>query len=148
MHWRHHETTRTNWFLVCSEEEKPGIFSFGSLNSLKADFNQSPEFRKISKSCCEYKGCDSSTLENHILSAEVHTKKEPDDKNAESNESKCEAMDTLETLTNENVGTSDGSNVAADNFSLPNELHGPESLPNYCESSHSTTTKCESKEKA
>ncbi|GBL81606.1 hypothetical protein AVEN_93403-1 [Araneus ventricosus] len=57
--------------------------------------------------CCEYKSCDSSTLENHIFNAEMRIKKDSEDKNAESNESLCEAMDTSETLINENGVTND-----------------------------------------
>ncbi|GBM21278.1 hypothetical protein AVEN_149865-1 [Araneus ventricosus] len=57
------------------------------------------------------------------------------DKNAESN------VDTSEILINENGATNDEPNIAVDNFSLSDELHGPESLPNYGESTHSTPTK-------
>ncbi|GBO03930.1 hypothetical protein AVEN_241651-1 [Araneus ventricosus] len=49
---------------------------------------------------------------------------------------KYEAMDTSEIISNENGETKDEPNVAVDNFSLSHELHGPESLPNYGESSH------------
>ncbi|GBM67522.1 hypothetical protein AVEN_73661-1 [Araneus ventricosus] len=44
--------------------------------------------------CCEDKSCDSSTVEDHIFNAEMCIKKESQDRNAENNESKCEAMDT------------------------------------------------------
>ncbi|GBN85098.1 hypothetical protein AVEN_258296-1 [Araneus ventricosus] len=80
--------------------------------------------------------------------ARIRIKKDPEDKNIENSDSKYEAMDTSKTLINENGTTNDEQNVADENFSLPNELHGPESLPNYGESSHSTPTKCESKKKA
>ncbi|GBM00607.1 hypothetical protein AVEN_77403-1 [Araneus ventricosus] len=77
----------------------------------------------------------------------MRRKKDSEDKNAESNENKCEAMDTSETLINENGVTNDKPNVAVDNFRLSDELHWPESLPNYGESSQSTPSKCESKKK-
>ncbi|GBL76612.1 hypothetical protein AVEN_53331-1 [Araneus ventricosus] len=63
-------------------------------------------------------------------------------------ERKYEAMDTSETIANENGATNDEPKVAVDNFNLSDELNGPESLPNYGKSSHSTPTKCESKKKA
>ncbi|GBN23076.1 hypothetical protein AVEN_43469-1, partial [Araneus ventricosus] len=49
-------------------------------------------------------------------------------------------MDTSETISNEKGATKYEPNVAVDNFNLSDELHGPESLPNYGESSHSTLT--------
>ncbi|GBM09985.1 hypothetical protein AVEN_210907-1 [Araneus ventricosus] len=63
-------------------------------------------------------------------------------------ERKYEAVDTSETITNENGATKDVPNVAVDNSRLSDKLHEPESLPNYGESSHSTPTNCKSKEKA
>ncbi|GBN45086.1 hypothetical protein AVEN_89502-1 [Araneus ventricosus] len=63
-------------------------------------------------------------------------------------ERKYEAVDTSETITNENGATKDEPNVAVDNSRLSDELLGSESLPKYGESSHSTPTKCKSKEKA
>ncbi|GBM14582.1 hypothetical protein AVEN_34990-1 [Araneus ventricosus] len=74
------------------------------------------------------------------VDSEMRTKMNAYDKNTESNEIICEAMYTSESGTNENVGSSDRSSVAAENFNLSNEIHGPESLPNYGESSHSTIT--------
>ncbi|GBM38619.1 hypothetical protein AVEN_71508-1 [Araneus ventricosus] len=73
-------------------------------------------------------------------------KKDSEDKKGENSEGKCEAMDASETLIN--GATIDEPNVTVENFSLSNELHGPESLPKYGESSHSTPTKCESNKKA
>ncbi|GBO04159.1 hypothetical protein AVEN_184329-1 [Araneus ventricosus] len=61
---------------------------------------------------------------------------------------KYEAMDTSETISNENGATRDEPNVEIENFNLSHELHGPASLPNYGESSHSTPTKCKSMKKA
>ncbi|GBO04110.1 hypothetical protein AVEN_203799-1 [Araneus ventricosus] len=52
-------------------------------------------------------------------------------------------MDTSETISNEKGATKYEPNVAVDNFNLSDELHGPESLPNYGESSHSTLTRRE-----
>ncbi|GBL84496.1 hypothetical protein AVEN_117240-1 [Araneus ventricosus] len=102
----------------------------------------------IQSCCCEYKSCDSSTLENHLFNAKLRIKKDSEDKNAGSNESKCEAMDTSETFINENGATNDEPNVAVDNLSLSEESHGPESHPNSGESSHSSPKKYESKKKA
>ncbi|GBM51242.1 hypothetical protein AVEN_73852-1 [Araneus ventricosus] len=59
--------------------------------NVEEDFSQSR--------CCDYKRCDSSTLEKHIFNAEMCIK-DPENKNAENSESKCEAMDTSETLIN------------------------------------------------
>ncbi|GBM16790.1 hypothetical protein AVEN_9379-1 [Araneus ventricosus] len=91
--------------------------------NVEDDFSQS--------CCCEYKSCDSSTVRNHIFTVEMRIKKDSEDKNAESNESKCVAMDTSETLIIENGVTNDKPDVAVDNFSLSDELHGPQSLLNY-----------------
>ncbi|GBN06169.1 hypothetical protein AVEN_125797-1 [Araneus ventricosus] len=51
--------------------------------NVEEDFSQS--------CCCEYKSCDSNSLENHIFNAEMRIKKDSEDKNDESD---CEAMDT------------------------------------------------------
>ncbi|GBM02734.1 hypothetical protein AVEN_89576-1 [Araneus ventricosus] len=67
--------------------------------------------------CCEHKSCDSSSLEDHIIDAEMCIK-ESQDTNAENSESKCEAMDTSETLINKNGAANGAPNVAVDNFSL------------------------------
>ncbi|GBM53690.1 hypothetical protein AVEN_233663-1 [Araneus ventricosus] len=68
-------------------------------------FNEEGDFSQ--NCCCEYKSCDSTTLENHIFNAEMRIKKDSEDKNAEGNESKCKAMDTSETLENKNGVTND-----------------------------------------
>ncbi|GBO13636.1 hypothetical protein AVEN_270732-1 [Araneus ventricosus] len=95
----------------------------------------------------KYEAMDTSetiTNENGATNDEL---KDSEEKNAEYSEGKYEVMDTSETITNENGATNDEPNVAVGNFSLSDELHGPESLPNYGDSSHSTPTKCESKRK-
>ncbi|GBN72344.1 hypothetical protein AVEN_270941-1 [Araneus ventricosus] len=68
--------------------------------------------------------------------AEMRAKKDSEVKNAENSENKCEAMDTSETLINKNGATNGEPNVAVDKFSLSDELHGTESLPNYGVSLH------------
>ncbi|GBM80496.1 hypothetical protein AVEN_91782-1 [Araneus ventricosus] len=78
----------------------------------------------------------------------MRIKRDSEDKNVENCENKCEAMDTSKNIINENGKNNDEANVAVEHFSLSDELHGPESLPIYGESSYSFPAKCESKKKA